>query len=956
MPDTGRQRILHGMEPIFLLDAYGSIYRSYFAFISKPLRNPRGDNVSAAFGFFRSLFQLWDRYSPSAFAAVFDSSVPTFRHEMYDLYKANRQKTPEDLHSQIPMVEEILKLLGVPILRADRYEADDLIATVAARCRAEGRQCYIVSSDKDLLQLVGGSVRALRPDRDQGFVIIGPAEVEAEWGVPPEGILDYLSLTGDASDNIPGVPGVGDKTALKLLAEYGTFDAIWEHLAEVKPDGLRKKLETGRDSAMLSRQLVTLAYDAPLSVSSFDELAVHKFDRDAASVVFMREGMRSLATRRVADGMQPEPGDLFAAVTEHGPLPAGTGTAGAGSGSASSDTATTARPPAPPAPPPIPPSVPEAYSKPGACEVILDETTLRRWVDLAMAAGTFAFDCETDSLDEMRAMPVGFSLAVSTDAACFVPLSSPDAACMPAEAARRILAPLLARSDLVVVGQNLKFDMHIMENWGAPILCAPWDTMLAAWLVDPERDSLKLESLGASYLGFGGTPYSELAPKGTVFSAVPIEKAAPYGAEDAYMVLRLKAVLEKELAGKDLAELFASVEMPVLSLLARMERQGILVDAASLSAFGKELDAELVTVQAETWALVGHEFNMNSPKQLQEILFVERKLTSGKKTKTGFSTDISVLEELAREDKVPELILRHRTLQKLKSTYVDSLLALSTEDPRIRTHYVQTGTATGRLSSRDPNLQNIPVREQEGRRIRKAFVAAPGKLLISADYSQIELVVFAHLSGDPELKKAFIDGSDVHRRTAALILGKSEDEVTASERRAAKTINFGVIYGMGAFRLAQELGIPRAEAQKFIEAYFARYAGVATFIREVVDTARRDGYVSTILRRRRPIRAIDSRNANERQAAERIAVNTPIQGSAADIVKLAMLKVDALLRERFPAAKLLLQVHDELIVEAPEADAPAVAAAIAEAMSHAVELSVPLRVGVETARTWGDMH
>jgi DNA polymerase-1 len=422
------------------------------------------------------------------------------------------------------------------------------------------------------------------------------------------------------------------------------------------------------------------------------------------------------------------------------------------------------------------------------------------------------------------------------------------------------------------------------------------------------------------------------------------------------MVLRLKAVLEKELAEKDLSELFASVEMPVLSLLARMERQGILVDSDSLSAFGKELDVELANVQAETWALVGHEFNMNSPKQLQEILFVERKLKSGKKTKTGFSTDISVLEELAREDRVPELILRHRTLQKLKSTYVDSLLALSLEDPRIRTHYVQTGAATGRLSSRDPNLQNIPVREQEGRRIRKAFIAAPGKMLISADYSQIELVVFAHLSGDPELKKAFIDGSDVHRRTAALILGKSEDEVTASERRAAKTINFGVIYGMGAFRLAQELGITRAEAQKFIEAYFARYAGVATFIREVVDAARRDGYVSTILRRRRPIRAIDSRNANERQAAERVAVNTPIQGSAADIVKLAMLKVDALLRERFPAAKLLLQVHDELIVEAPEADAPAVATAMVEAMSHAIELSVPLRVGVETARTWGDMH
>lgn len=941
------------MEPLFLLDAYGIIYRSYFAFISKPLRNPRGDNVSAAFGFFRSLFQLWDRYSPKAFAAVFDSRVPTFRHERFEAYKATRQKTPEDLHAQIPLVEEILGLLGVPTLRADRYEADDIIAAIAARCRDEGRPCYVVSGDKDLLQLVGGTVRALRPDRDQGFVLVGPAEVEAEWGVPPDRILDYLSLTGDQSDNVPGVPGVGDKTALKLLTEFGSFDAIWERLAEVKPDGLRRKLEAGRDSAMLSKELITLAYDAPLPVASLDELAVPSIDRDAASSVFMREGMRSLATRRVADGLDKleAAGELFAAAGSQ---------AGSRLTPASPDTPTEHTPDANGEAASVSPTaargLPESYGRPGTHELVLDEAGLRRWVDAAERAGVFAFDCETDSLDEMRAMPVGFSIAVSPDAACYVPLAAPDAACLSAETVRRLVAPLLARADLVVVGQNLKFDMHIMENWGAPIHCAPWDTMIAAWLVDPERASLGLEGLGQAYLGFGGTPYAEVAPKGTPFSSAPIAKAAPYCAEDAYMTLRLKEALERELADAGLSELFAGVEMPVLSLLARMEREGILVDAASLEAFGKELDGELERVKAETFGLVGHEFNMNSPKQLQEILFVERKLSTGKKTKTGYSTDISVLEELAREDRVPELILRHRGLQKLKSTYVDALLALAADDPRIRTHFMQTGTATGRLSSRDPNLQNIPVREEEGRRIRKAFVAAPGKKLVSADYSQIELVVFAHLSGDPELKKAFIDGADVHRRTAALILGKAEDEVQQSERRAAKTINFGVIYGMGAFRLAQELGIPRGDAQRFIDAYFERYAGVASFIRDTVDAARRDGYVSTLLGRRRMIRAIDSRNANERQGAERVAVNTPIQGSAADIVKLAMLRVDSTLRERFPAARILLQVHDELIIEAPEAEADAVAAAVADAMAKAYTLSVPLRVGVEIAYSWGDMH
>jgi DNA polymerase-1 len=915
------------MEPLFLLDAYGSIYRSYFAFISKPLRNPQGQNVSAAFGFFRGIFQLWDQYHPQYFAAVFDSPGPTFRHDMYPEYKATRQKAPEDLHSQIPLVREALDLLGIPSIAAEGYEADDLIATIAERCRTEGRQCYIVSADKDLLQLVDGPVRALRPDRDQGYRLIGPAEVQEEWSIPPALILDYLSLTGDSSDNIPGVPGVGDKTALKLLAEFGSFDTIWSSLDTVKPEGLRKKLEAGQESALLSRRLVTLAYDAPLPFESLESLRVETLGRDAASPVFMREGMRSLATIKTEgqSSAMAAPGELF---------PAGTGA---------------------PAEPEIP-AIPAGFSEAGSYEVITELEQLKRWIEAADKAGIFAFDCETDSLDEMNTLPVGFSLAYEPGSACYVPLTAPGTVCIDPDAARSLLAPLLARTDATMVGQNLKFDIHILENWGAPVSCKPWDTMVAAWLVDPERDSLKLEALGQTWLGYSGIPYAEVAPKGSVFSQIPLEKAAPYAAEDAWMALRLKLVLEPVLAQRKLTWLFHDLEMPVLALLARMEREGIMVDALSLQAYGKELETELASIQAETWALVGREFNMNSPKQLQEILFVERKLTTGKKTKTGYSTDISVLEELAREDPVPALILRHRTLQKLKSTYVDALVLLAETDPRIRTHFVQTGTATGRLSSRDPNLQNIPVREEEGRRIRASFVAAPGKMLVSADYSQIELVVFAHLSGDPALRKAFIDGADVHRRTAALILGKAEEEVSPQERRAAKTINFGVIYGMGAFRLAQELGIPRAEAQKFIDAYFARYAGVAAFIRNTVESTKRDGYVSTILGRRRPVPLINSRNANERQAAERIAVNTPIQGSAADIMKMAMLKVDEVVRKRFPEARLLLQVHDELILEVPEALAPDLAAAVEEAMASAHTLSLPLRVGVELARNWGGMH
>jgi DNA polymerase I len=677
-------------------------------------------------------------------------------------------------------------------------------------------------------------------------------------------------------------------------------------------------------------KLVTLASDAPLPQDGLDWLAVASLDRDAASALFMREGMRSLATRRVADGLDKLPAALPAPEPKEAePLPGELFPA---------------------------PALPPAFSMPGSYETVLEEEALRRWVAKAAKAKIFAFDCETDSLDEMNTMPVGFSLAVEPGCGCYLPLKAPGVACLAEDKARAIIAPLLARAELRIVGQNLKFDMHVMENWGAPIKAAPWDTMIAAWLLDPERDSLKLEALGESYLGFGGTPYADVAAKGTVFSEAPLDKAAAYAAEDADLCLRLKAVLEPILERQGLLKLFLELEMPVLRLLSCMEREGILVDDKALKDFGVELESELAAIQKETYVLVGHEFNLNSPKQLQDVLFVERKLSTGKKTKTGFSTDISVLEELAREDPVPALILRHRTLQKLKSTYVDALLELAVADPRIRTHYVQTGAATGRLSSRDPNLQNIPVREEEGRRIRKAFVAAPGKTLISADYSQIELVVFAHLSDDPELKKAFIDGADIHRRTAALILGKEEGEVNASERRAAKTINFGVIYGMGAFRLANELGIPRAEAQRFIDAYFSRYAGVASFIRATVEEARRSGYVSTLLKRRRPIRAINSRNANERQAAERVAVNTPIQGSAADIMKLAMLRVDEALRAEHPEAKLLLQVHDELIIEAPLASAEAVARTVERSMAEAAKLSVPLRVGVEIASSWGDMH
>lgn len=941
-------------RPLYLLDSYAFIYRSYFAFLSRPLRNASGDNISAAFGFSRFLFALFDERSPGAFAAVFDSKGKTFRHEMYSEYKATRQKTPEDLHSQVPLVEEILAALKVPLLRSEGWEADDLIAALAHRAAKEGRECWIVSGDKDLLQLVGGSVKALRPDSSFAYKPYGQEEVLAEWGVEPERILDYLSLTGDASDNVPGVAGIGDKTALKLLGEFSGIDDIYARLGDVKPESLRRKLEAGRESAYLSRKLITLDIDAPVGISDLEELAIDALDRSAANPIFLREGMKSLIQK---------PTGLGSAGTE---LFGGQGEM-FGEGAASSEEAPSMREEALPItgaagtehsniPVPPLPGVPPELLGSGIYEAVTNVKELSDWVDRCIEAKRYAFDCETDSLDELAAVPIGFSLSCEPKKACYVPLKSPDATCVSEEEARAELRRLFSATGAELIGHNVKYDYHVMQRFGAPMLCPLGDTMIAAWLLDTDAGSFSLEALAERRLGIHGIEFAEVVPKGATFGMVPLDKATAYAAEDADFTFRLDRLMATELEEAGLCKLYHDLEMPLVPILASMESEGILVDAKELRGYGEELDAELDSIQREIWKLCGREFNIASPKQLQEVLFVDRKLPTGKKTKTGWSTDSSVLEELAALDPVPERILRHRSLAKLKGTYVEALSALAEKDPRVHTHFLQIGAATGRLSSHDPNLQNIPIREEEGRRIRHAFVASPGHLLVSADYAQIELVVLAHLSDDEGLRKAFRDGVDVHRRTASLLFGISEQEVSPEQRRIAKTINFGVIYGMSAFRLSNELKIPRGDAQKFIDAYFSTYQGVREFIRATIEETEKRGWSSTILGRRRPIVAINSRNKTEKQAAERVAVNTPIQGSAADIVKLAMVRVDKALKAEAPKARLLLQVHDELIIEVPKDEAKLVADLVQREMEAAVALSLPLRVGVETAERWGDMH
>jgi DNA polymerase-1 len=940
--------------PLYVLDGYSLIYRSYFAFIRSPLRNAQGKNTSAMFGFYRSLFALLAERKPEYFAVVLDSKTPTFRHEMYGEYKSTRQKTPEDLQEQIPVIEEIAAALGIPAIRVDGVEADDIMASFAKRCEGQGRPCYIISGDKDLLQMVGGQVKVLRPDKS-GFVETGREEVFASWGVYPEQIVDYLSLVGDASDNVPGAKGIGEKTAVALLARFGGVEALYERLGEVESDSWRRKLEEARESVALSRRLVTLKTDVDLG-EELPRLA--GLDARGAEPVFLREGLRSLAVeaKKFAGGGAAKKAGARKAQAdgagldfggEEGPEGQPAAAPGLPAAAAAAATAATAAPAEAPT---------AAQAAAGVYETVTSLQALDAWVEKALAAKVFAFDTETTDIDPQYAELVGFSLSVESGKACYVPVKAPFGGGLGLGDTLPRLKKLLENPAGFIVGQNIKFDYKVLRRLGVDFTPG-FDTMIAAWILNADAGTYNMDRLAEVYLNYRTIHYAEVVPKGETFDAVSIEAATRYAAEDADITFRLYEIFAGMLKARGLEKLFFGLEMPLVRILADMETEGIRLDPSVLEAYGLELEKDLAAIEAEIYRLVGHEFNINSTKQLQEVLFVDRKLKPVKKTKTGYSTDTSVLEELAAEDPVPEKILRHRSFAKLKSTYVDALPRLvSKKTGRVHTNFHQTGTATGRLSSKDPNLQNIPIKEAEGRRIRTAFIPAKGKVFLSADYSQIELAILAHLSGDPGLCGAFMAGTDVHRMTASLVFGVGVQEVTPQERRIAKTINFGVMYGMSAFRLARELGIARHEASRFIESYFNRYGRIRDFIRETVAGAEASGVVKTILGRERPIPAINSRNKTEKMGAERVAVNTPIQGSAADIVKMAMLRIDARLREEKLASRLLLQVHDELIFEVPKEEIPVMEELVRAEMEGVCKLDVPLRVSIETGKSWGDMH
>jgi len=924
-------------DALYLLDGYSLIYRSYFAFINRPLLNSSGFNTSAVFGFFRSMSSLFEVYNPKLFGVILDSPTPTFRHEMYSEYKANREKAPEDLHAQVPVIQEILDAMNIKSVREDGFEADDIIAYFAKKCAEEGRPCYIITGDKDLLQLVNDEIKIMRPDKGD-YQVLGKSDVADVWGVRPEQILDYLALTGDSADNIPGVKGVGPKTAVKLLADYETLDGIYENVGKLSA-GNQKKLNENRENAYLSRKLVRLADDFGLTQMP-EDLSTASIDKAAGAAILYREEVTSIADR--LSGKKNEQ-----AAAKPASKPAGNpdetteilfnGISGLGAKYGIS-------------------------SEAGIYEEVTSAEGLADWVKKVEEAGVFAFDSETTNLDAMKAEPLGFSLSVETGSGCYIPLRAADEngeirSYISEDDARAALRKILENPELRLVGQNIKYDYKVLKRWGIEIKNIAFDTMTAAWVLDSSLGAFNMDLLAERTLGYSTVHFADIVEKNCSFETVKLADAVRYAAEDADITFRLFRAYEAEIEARDKTELYYKLELPLVKLLADMELSGIRLNPELLRDFGFRLGADLEKIKKEIYELCEEEFNINSTKQLQEILFVKRGLKPVKKTKTGYSTNVQVLEILSEQDPVPEKILEHRSLAKLKSTYVDTLPLLINESTgRIHTQFIQTGTATGRLSSKDPNLQNIPIKSDNGRKIREAFIPADGCTFLSADYSQIELVVLAHLAGDEGLKSAFTSGEDVHKETAALIFGVFAEMVSPEQRRIAKTINFGVMYGMSAFRLSRELKIPRKQADEFINAYFRRYSKIKDYIEKVGDQARSTGVVTTIRGHERYIHGINSRNATERAGAERIALNTPIQGSAADIVKMSMLKISTELKRLGLASKLLLQVHDELIFEVPEAELEQMKNLVQETMESVITLDVPLRVSIETGRCWGDMH
>jgi len=893
-------------KQLVLVDGSSYLYRAFHAMPN--LANSRGEATGAVYGIVNMLRRLLREYDTPYFAVVFDAPGKTFRDRLYSAYKANRPPMPDELRSQIDKVHTVIRALGLPLLSIPDVEADDVIGTLARMATAHGMETLVVSGDKDLAQLVDASVRMCDSMKD---VVYDAEGVEAKFGVPPERIVDFLALVGDTSDNIPGVPKVGPKTAVRWLKEYGSLDRLVAQAGSVSGK-VGENLRASLDQLPLSHQLATVKCDVALEEGPAD-LKIGTPDEDALRQLFAELEFKTWLA---------ELGGLNEADQE--------------------DDRDSAQ-----------------------YEIVLDKKALSRWLKRLSDAPLFAFDTETTSIDAMRARIVGVSFAVAPGEGAYVPLAH-DYLDAPQQLNREdvleALRPLLEDPDQEKVGQNLKYDCTVLSHHGISLAGMRFDTMLESYVLDSTGSRHDMDTLALKYLGHKTISYEEVAGKGKgqlSFNEVPLEQAGPYAAEDAEVTLRLHQVLFERLRQEQgQRELFERIEMPLVPVLSKIERTGVRVDGDMLAAQSAELAERISELEAKAYEEAGAAFNIASPKQIQEILFERLELPVLAKTPKGQpSTAESVLVELAEQHELPRLILEHRGLSKLRSTYTEKLPALVNPDTgRVHTSYHQAAVATGRLSSSDPNLQNIPVRTAEGRRIREAFVPAPGMRLIAADYSQIELRIMAHLSADEGLLSAFEKEEDVHRATAAEVFGTPVEEVSSDQRRSAKAINFGLIYGMSAFGLARQLGIERGQAQEYIDLYFERYPGVRTFMDTIRARVREQRFVETVFGRRLFLADITSSNHARRQGAERAAINAPMQGTAADLIKLAMLSVDGWLCEDNSGAYIIMQVHDELVLEVPESDTARVAGAVAELMTSVAELAVPLKVDVGSGPNWAQAH
>jgi len=903
------------MTKLVLVDGSSYLYRAFHAL--PPLSNSKGEPTGAIYGVANMLRRIPAEYATENVVVVFDAKGPTFRDELFKEYKAHRPPMPDELRAQVEPLNELVAALGFPILRISGVEADDVIGTLALRAIEQGREVVISTGDKDMAQLVRPGITLVNTMTSK---VMDRDGVREKFGIWPEQVIDYLALVGDTSDNIPGVPKVGPKTAAKWLNEYGTLDEIIAHADAIKGkvgESLRENLE----QLALSKELATIRCDVELDVAA-EDLRMKPQDVNALREMFTRFEFRAWL-RQLDDGNAP-------AASE-----------------------------APPA---------GAEQKPSAVaveyETIFTREALDAWIEKLASAELFAFDTETTSLNYMEAEIVGLSFAIEPGKAAYVPMAhsypgAPDQ--LSREEVLEALRPLLEDASKRKLGQHLKYDMHVLANHGIRLRGMSHDTMLESYVID-STNRHDMDSLALQQLGVQTTTFEQIAGKGKKqlrFDEIDIDTAAKYAAEDADITLRLHNALWPRLEKTPtLRRIYEEIEIPLAGVLMEMEHTGVLIDRQLLADQSHEISEKLKDIERRAWEQAGREFNLGSPKQLQQILFEEQGLPALRKTPTGQpSTAEDVLQELAESYPLPALIMEHRALAKLKSTYTDRLPEMiSPKTGRVHTSYHQAVAATGRLSSSDPNLQNIPIRTREGRRIRQAFIAPPGYRLLAADYSQIELRIMAHLSGDEGLRTAFREDKDIHRATAAEIHGKPLEAVTDEERRSAKAINFGLIYGMSAFGLARQIGVDRNEAQQYVDLYFQRYPGVKRYMDETRAQAREQGYVETVFGRRLYLPDIKARNAQIRQYAERTAINAPMQGTAADIIKRAMLDVARWLREAGLDARMIMQVHDELVFEVAEKDVEALRAGIVERMCAAATLEVPLRVDTGVGANWDEAH